>query len=174
MNSLFTFEPAMAIPLGLVSALFFMPVLAGVLSALSERRAQALEDAKGPWVGEVWLEWSICRGSTMFRARFASKQAAEAAVKSRAAVLDDILPRTYRAEYSCGRPYAEKYDFGIYFGVRELTEDEKVNGVSRIWTTEMPGHRGHAGEHSSAHPLANLHSVGEVSQLPGELAGYRI
>lgn len=123
-------------------------------------------DPNGTFVAEAWLEWEICRGSTMFRAAYSTAARAERAARLAAKLLDRELPLHYRAEYSNGRRYWESYGFDIRFGVRPLAPSEQRNGVFRIWTTDMPGTKEHQGEHASAHPLEQ--------PTQGSLAGFRI
>lgn len=128
---------------------------------------QRAADACGDFVAEVWLEWPICRGSTMYRGRFATAARAEAHVRSAARLLDTWLPKTYLAEDYFGRPYREDYEFGIRFGVRTLTSHEREQGVSEFLTTRMPGHRGHQGEHRCAHPSLREPDTAAAAQLRG-------
>lgn len=132
------------------------------------RRLQAEADAKGDWVAEVWLEWEICKGSTLYRARFATEERAARAARANAWVLDMVLPTRYKAEYSDGSPYWESYCYGIHFGVRKLTAYEQVNGVHQFYTDVLPGHKGHEGEHPSAHPRERS------LEFSGSLAGYKL
>lgn len=105
------------------------------------------------YVAEVWLEWEICTGSTMYRQRFRSKRIAAVFAKLAAVIIDFNLPTAYRAEYSNGKPYYEKYGFDIRYGVREITDYEKSGNFTPVWSTDMPGTRKHKGEHREAHPL---------------------
>lgn len=127
-------------------------------------------DQEEMFVAEVWLEWEICRGSTMFRAPYSSIKRAEKAAHRAAKLLDLFLPKSYLAEYSSGRLYWESYGFEICWGVRPVTGLESQRGVSRIWTTTMPGYSGHHGEHPSVHPV-----LGESQlELSGSTDGYKI
>jgi hypothetical protein len=119
------------------------------------------------FVAEVWLQWPICRGATMFRATARTRARAIVKAKLHAVTLDMILPHTYPGEDWSGRRVSYSYDYGILFGVRELTEQEKLEGVKEIWTTKLPGHAGHAGENARLHPV-----VGEAALLAG--TGLRI
>lgn len=154
----------------LLCLLFFAVAL---LSIRRELRARAADKA-GPFVAEVWLDWPICRGSTMYRARFSTQHRAYLAAKSHAVWLDFLLPSAYRAEYSNGRPYWEPYEFAIRFGVRELTEREKINGVSSMWTATLPGLAGHAGEHREGHPSMGSLDIPVPATFSGGLEGYRV
>lgn len=131
---------------------------------------QRAADACGDFVAEVWLEWPMCRGSTMYRGRFATAARAEAHVRGAARLLDMFLPKSYLTEDYSGRPYREPYDFGILFGVRALTPHEREQGVSEFLTTFMPGHLGHQGEHRCAHPLLCEPDTAAAAQL----RGYRV
>lgn len=119
------------------------------------------------YVAEVWLEWPICRGATMFRATARTKTRALVKAKLRAAMLDLLLPKTYPGEDWSGRRVSYSYDFGIMWGVREPTAHEAQVGVVPIWTTTLPGHQGHAGENARLHPV-----VGDAALLAG--TGLRI
>jgi hypothetical protein len=57
---------------------------------------------KGEWVAEVWLEWPICRGSTMYRQRFRFRWMARLAVRFHALLLDAHLPTHYRIRTGAG------------------------------------------------------------------------
>jgi len=105
------------------------------------------------WVAECWLEWPVCRGSTLYRRSFKSARAAERSARRRAWLLDMLLPSHYRAEYSSGRPYMESYDFGIKWGVRMATSEESAKGVDRIWAPTLPGSNDFSGEHALGHPM---------------------
>lgn len=131
---------------------------------------QRAADACGDFVAEVWLEWLTCRGSTMYRGRFATAARAEAHVRGAARLLDTFLPKSYLLEDWSGKPYREDYDFGIHFGVRPLTTHEREHGVSEFLTTRMPGHRGHQGEHRCAHPSLLEPDTAAAAQL----RGYRV
>ncbi|HDR9105453.1 hypothetical protein [Paraburkholderia sp. A3RO-2L] len=104
------------------------------------------------FVAEVWLDWGICRGSTMYRATAKTERRALAKAKLAALQLDLLLPKFYRDTDWSGRPCRLAYDYGIKYGVRKLTAREETEGVTAIWTTILPGYRGHAGEHAAAHP----------------------
>lgn len=106
----------------------------------------------GNYVAEVWLEWPICRGSTLYRQRFESQAKAERYARRAAALLDAILPTHWRSTDYLERPCREKYDYGIYFGVRDIAPSE-MQSFSAIWSPQLPGHKGYDGEHASAHPL---------------------
>jgi hypothetical protein len=95
------------------------------------------------FVAEVWLEWPICRGATMFRASARTQARALVKAKLRAKLLDLL--------------------FGILYGVRKPTAQEQQVGVVPIWTTVLPGYKGHAGENARSHPV-----VGDVALLAGE------
>ena len=108
----------------------------------------------GDFVAEVWLEWPLCRGSTLYRQRFAHQWQAAVFAKLYAMLLDWVLPTYWRTTDYLGRPCRERYDYGIYFGVRAATAEE-AQSFAPLWTTTLPGHAGHAGEHAQAHPLVN-------------------
>lgn len=107
----------------------------------------------GPYVAEVWLEWEVCRGSTMYRQCFRWKLLAALNAKLHAMLLDGMLPSHYVDRDWSGRPCWYRYEYGIMFGVRKLTAGEAKDGMHAVWTTELPGRAGHAGEHAQSHPL---------------------
>lgn len=120
------------------------------------------EDDSGDFVAEVWLEWEICSGSTLYRRRFSDPVDAEHAVRKAAKALDDILPTHYRVEGYYGRTEWEKHGFSIRFGVRDIQESEKAH-FRGIWSPHLPGESSFSGEHASAHPM-----------LQGSLSGYKV
>jgi hypothetical protein len=105
------------------------------------------------YVAEVWLEWPICRGSTLYRASARYKQVAWLKAKIAAMLLDLVLPRFYRDTDWSGRPRRYEFEYGIHFGVRQTTAQEKQEGVRDFLNFSMPGSRRFKGEHSLAHPL---------------------
>jgi hypothetical protein len=140
--------------LGLLAALALIaayPLAARLAAAFASRRNA---DAAGEFVAEVWLEWEICRGSTMYRERFASESRALSEVRKRARLLDWLLPTHYRSEDWFGRPTMERHEYEIRWGVRRITDQERIRGVHPVWSTELPGTEGYTGEHASAHPWA--------------------
>ena len=100
-----------------------------------QRRLFPKHTPTGMWVAEVWLEWDICTGSTMYRQRFVHRDEALTAVRRAAQKLDWLLP---------------DQDFGIKYGVRESVEADTGN---EIWCAVMPGSPDYCGEHWQAHPL---------------------
>ena len=104
------------------------------------------------YVAEVWLEWEICRGSTMYRATAKTRFGAWLKAKFAAMMLDCLLPAWYWDTDWSGRRRRHVYEYGIHFGARKLTESEQQAGVRTIWTTVLPGSRAFKGEHSMAHP----------------------
>jgi hypothetical protein len=98
----------------------------------------------------------------MFRAMARTEKRALVKAKLRAAMLDLLLPKTYPGEDWSGRRCSYAYDYGILYGVRKPTEQEKEVGVVPIWTTVLPGYRGHTGENARSHPV-----VGDAA-LAGE------
>lgn len=122
----------------------------------------------GTFVAEVWLNWEICTGSTLYRARFHRRWQAAVAAKVHAMWLDWVLPTHYRAEYANGRPYLEAYGFAICFGVRQTTD--LAQDRSNIWSPVMPGSSHSAAEHASAHPWEQAN----VPAFKGDLAGFKI
>jgi len=138
---------AVLLALTVVAAAVPLVVLLSGLGLLAPRKAGA-----GPFVAEVWLEWPVCRGSTLYRQRFRHHWVAAFFVKAYAKALDFYLPTHYRCSDWSGRPYLESYDYGIHFGVRETTPAEQAK-FCPVWSPVLPGHTGYAGEHASAHPL---------------------
>lgn len=120
------------------------------ISLMSSRFATPKE---GDHVVEVWLEWPICTGSTMYRQRFRHRWVAYVAMRAHALMLDMELPTHWRSTDWSGRPCLERYDYGICYGMRRPTEGEREHGVPGIWSCVLPGHEDHAGEHREAHPL---------------------
>ena len=118
------------------------------------------------YVAEVWLEWDICRGSTMYRATAKTRHGAWLKAKIAAMKLDFLLPKFYWDTDWSGRRCRYAYEFGIHFGVRPLTDQEQQHGIRAIWTTVMPGSREFAGEHASAHPWNELDSVNTPATKP--------
>ncbi len=104
------------------------------------------------YVAEVWLEWPLCKGSTMYRAQARTKLGAYMKVRLAALLLDLLLPSKYRDTDYLGRVHAFSYDYGIAYCVRKLTESETQNGVRNIWSSVLPGHSGFHGEHRENHP----------------------
>ena len=97
-----------------------------------------VHDPAGAWVAECWLEWPTCRGSTMWRERFATVEHARRAAVSASRSLDFHLPRG---------------EFGLKWGVRLALPADRPDPIC---TTYMPGHRLHRGEHWHAHPLRRV------------------
>ena len=121
---------------------------------------------QGGWVAEVWMDWDICRGSTLYRQCFRTKQMAWLFAKLYALRLDLILPSTYAAEGWDGNPQWFKYEFAIHWGVRTRAPRESTaNGFSPIWSPAMPGEKGFAGEHASAHPVFGAPSEDPTAEL---------
>lgn len=151
----------------------FLMSMAGVAAlSLWSKHSMAVErlraaDARGDFVAEVWLEWPVCRGSTLYRGRYATRARAVDHARRAAQVLDSVLPRTYRAEDWGGKPYREAYDYGVRFGVRPLTTHEREFGVREFLETSMPGHKGHQGEHRCAHPSLREPDSAAAVQLRG-------
>lgn len=142
---------------GLLVYFCVLCVLFAALTAaiVSPQRVFAPRKAgSGDFVAEVWLEWPLCRGSTLYRQRFARQEQAALFAKFYAMLLDWMLPTHWRTTDYLGRPSLERYDYGIHFGVRAATSEE-AQSFTPVWTTRLPGHAGHAGEHAQAHPLAN-------------------
>jgi len=111
------------------------------------------QESLGPYVAEVWLDWEICRGSTLYRQSFHSKRMALLFAKVYAVMLDASLPKLYRVDDSEeGCPCFEHYNFEIKFGVRSMLESE-ASRFTPFFTSTMPGFAGFAGEHREAHPL---------------------
>lgn len=131
-----------------------------------EARLQA-GDPDGTHVVDIWLDWEICTGSTMFRSAYATQARAVEAANYFAQLLDDRLPRTYSAEMCDGSKYREEYNFSIKWGIRQATEGERNHGVRRIWTSAMPGTTRHHGEHWMAHPFND-------AKLSGDVTGFKL
>lgn len=150
-----------------IAALAALAALGFELALLAHRRATPHQ---GEHVVEVWLEWPLCTGSTLYRQRFRSRWMARLAMRAHALQLDLVLPTHWRTTDWSGRPYMERYDYGIRYGLRQPTPQEREVGVPSIWTCEMPGHKNHAGEHREAHPLLQQELQGKGL----EAMGYKI
>jgi len=122
---------------------------------------------EGGHVAEVWLEWPLCRGSTLYRQRLATEPQAARFARRMARVLDLVLPTHWHSTDYVGRPCLERYDYGIQYGVRPLTQAEHTT-FSPLWSPVMPGHRGHESEHADGHPLLR-----DAEPFEGSLEGYR-
>jgi hypothetical protein len=107
---------------------------------------------EGEFIAEVWIEWEVYRGSTMYRQRFKTRTGAKIASKIHAWILDQALPSHYVAEYSDGRPYKEVYPYEIKYGVRGRVR-ANLRDAEPIWTTAMPGTKEYCGEPSMTHPV---------------------
>lgn len=114
------------------------------------------------FVAEVWLDWGIGRGSTMYRGAAGSLRAAGLKAKLATLLLNLILPTFYWGTSRTGRLVRYKHDFSICYGVRPLTTLETNEGVKAIWSASMPGSRGFSGEPAEAHPWNK-----EASAAPG-------
>lgn len=79
----------------------------------------------GEFVAEVFLTWYFGAGSILFRKRYATIYAAEKAARFQAQVLDWVLPKHYAVRDCSGRRRMEENEYGISWGVRTLTEDER-------------------------------------------------
>jgi hypothetical protein len=149
----------------LALAALFSPWLVYAVRRLTEPR---LESTTGDFVAEVWLDWEICRGSTMYRQRFVSEKEALSEVRNRARLLDRVLPTHYRTEGWSGEMRLERYEFEIRWGVRRVTDAERLDGVRPVWSLALPGTEEYRGEHASAHPLAQTPEAAALT------AGYRV
>jgi hypothetical protein len=105
-------------------------------------------------VAEVWLDWSITRGSTMYRASARSPALAQLKAKTAAMVLNALLPRYFMDTDWRGNPCKVPIEANVNYGVREPTAAELKDGIKSIWATTMPGTADFAGEHPSLHPWA--------------------
>jgi hypothetical protein len=101
----------------------------------------------GSWVAEVWIDWEICHGSTMYRQRFNTKWGAYLAVRARAFGLDFLLPSSYWDTDWSGKPVRIKHEFCIRYGVRRLSEKEQET-FNTVYSTVLPGEEGCRAEHS--------------------------
>lgn len=154
--------------------LLYLFIILGAVCALG--LAMSLTNLKlphwnnqGAFVAEAWLEWPVCRGSTLYRQRFRTEWMAALYAKYHAMLLDFELPRTYAAEMSDGRRYLEAYEFGVYFGVRRVSSHELEHGVADIWSPTMPGSRDAVSEHREAHPLWRQDAEKQAVEL-----GYKV
>lgn len=136
----------------LLTVIFALCALYVCIFAASETVLRPRQKNKGDIVAEVWLEWPICRGSTMYRQRFSSKWQATLFVRFYALILDWQLPKGWATTDYLGRPTVEAYEFGIAYGIRKLKSQEEVT-FHPVWSVELPGHTGYTGEHALAHPM---------------------
>lgn len=107
---------------------------------------------QGDWVAEVWLEWEVCRGSTMYRQRFSQRWMAYLAVRFHALVLDGLLPTHYWSTDWSGRPCRYRHEYAILYGVRQVLPAE-AQDFHPVWSEDLPGMRDFSGEHPMSHPL---------------------
>jgi hypothetical protein len=107
---------------------------------------------KNRFVAEVWLDWGIGRGSTMYRSTAKSQRLAALKAKVATLLLDLLLPKFFWGPSRAGRPVRYSHDFCIRYGVRQATALEQKDGVTAIWTCSMPGSPGFSGESAAAHP----------------------
>lgn len=133
----------LVLAIGLASGLFLMH---------SKQLLQPRKGRQGDWVAEVWLEWEVCRGSTMYRQRFSQRWMAYLAVRFHAIVLDGLLPTHYRDIDWSGRPCWYHHEYAILYGVRKVLPQE-AKDFCPVWSEELPGKRGYRGEHPMSHPL---------------------
>lgn len=139
------------IPLLVVSGLLGLCILASLVGLLSPWLLKPGK-GQGDHVAEVWLEWSLGRGSTMYRQRFATQKRAYLYVRVYAWALDLMLPRHYSSTDRYGRRIALRHDMSIMYGVRLATDAEKKD-FQTIWSPGMPGTPAYSGEHADFHPL---------------------
>lgn len=118
----------------------------------SEKLLKPRAGRSGEWVSEVWLEWEICRGSTMYRQRFSYRWTAYLATRLHALLLDMVLPSHYWNTDCIGRRCLYRHEYGILYGVRKVLPSEALE-FSPVWSDVLPGHRGHSGEHACSHPF---------------------
>lgn len=128
-------------------------VLAVAVWALGNPKAKK----SGDWVSEVWINWEICAGSTMYRQRFRTKWTAYLAVRVRAFILDVLLPQFYWDTDWFGKPVRCRHEYSIHYGVRRLSELERPD-FRVVYSTVLPGQKGSTAE-LSHHRLAILDSL---------------
>lgn len=158
-------------PASLLAALLLVTLFVAAVTLAWRKNARQVAywrngTPDGEHVAEVWLEWPICTGSTMFRAAFPTAADAEAAARYHAKLLDSYLPTHYPATYSCGKRYFESYDYGIAWGVRARKGVELTEGVACIFSRKLPGTDGATSEHREAHP--------GTADLNGSLLGFKL
>ena len=107
----------------------------------------------GAFIAEVWLDWEVTRGSTMYRQTFESELAAQFFAKFYAAALDTILPRGWPTQDWLGRPFFDAYKFSIKCGVRSLAPSEAESGVVAFFCNHMPSTGLSRSEHFFSHPM---------------------
>jgi hypothetical protein len=147
------------LPLLLVSGLLCLVVIACLLFMLLPWFLKPGK-GQGEHVAEVWLEWSLGRGSTMYRQRFATQKQAYRYVRGYAWVLDLMLPSHYSSTDRSGRRISLSYDMSLNYGVRVATEDEQKD-FRTVWSPGMPGTPSFSGENAGVHPV-----FGQAAKLP--------
>jgi hypothetical protein len=105
--------------------------------------------SSGDWVAEVWLDWEICAGSTMYRQRFKTQFGAYLAVRARAFALDYLLPQVYWDTDWSGNPIRLEHEYSIRYGVRSLSAMER-EAFNTVYSTVLPGEKGCTAEHSGS------------------------
>lgn len=102
----------------------------------------------GEYVAEAFINWELCSGPTLYRARFKSLNEAELAARGAAWLLDQMLPTGYAARDWLNRRYIEPYNFEIKWGVRKGTPKElKADTFRPVWSPRLSGERGFSGDY---------------------------
>jgi len=81
-------------------------------------------EGEGDYVAEVSLSWFFGRGSVLYRQRFRTEAAAEAAARRQAVRLDRWLPKYYYDTDSSGNRIQLEHEYGIVWSTRRVTEEE--------------------------------------------------
>jgi hypothetical protein len=102
----------------------------------------------GEYVAEAFINWEICSGPTLYRARFKTQDEAEFAARGAAWLLDQMLPTGYAARDALNRRYIEPYNFEIKWGLRKGTPAELKPGKFRpVWSPVLRGDPGFSGDY---------------------------
>lgn len=126
---------------GIVALVLF----AGVFALTGSKWYAPRAGVHGQYVAEVWLEWSICRGSTMYRQRFASRTHAYLMMRLHAFLLDLHLPRYFWDIDWEGKALQVEHGYSLCFALRELTDEEAQSGVAPVWSSVLPGYTNYRG-----------------------------
>lgn len=156
MQNIFLFIPLIA--------LLFISMVTWVFPELYAVRKKT----EGDHVAEIWLDWGIGRGSTLYRQRFKTERGAYRAVRLRALLLDWALPTHYGATNWSGRRYFEKHEYALQWGIRQISPQE-CDEFRQIWSPSLPGDRYFSGEAAAMHPMLtplDLKDLNEVSDKP--------
>ena len=137
--------PAIPTPLAVIFILMMIGLVAKILVLAMETpfiqaRLRSLSGkGQGDYVAEVMLTWYFGTGSVLYRQRFASEEAALAAAKRQAKVLDNWLPRFYYDTDWSGNRIALEHEYGIAYGVRQVS-DAELKAFTALDKRTLPGY----------------------------------